>query len=480
MTIVPPPGLSIHESFRISLRFFPPRLFAPIYRTGVRFKTMSTELWIRNPSSCIKECLEERVKNIVWDYGWIRKYSLDPVRFMDVYYPASLPWKLLVVGDTKQDVLEIHPGDTMERPTRTHRAWEYGEELMFLEEMMEKSEPGDLIVVSGIPNTHHAQGRRFVTELKHLQAEYPEATVHVHGMYSFRVLFGLGFKSVDFDPRLDAQKGNVILPVGQKMSFEQASRFPRWISLMNMAPVDLKIPRERCIFNIRAANWASVNFTRSVRWRSLTNVEVDESAYRNSDSVPEGSRIFSSNKVDKQPGDLFLCDLCSIQTMCAFFRTGSVCAVPDSEPADLARFFKSRDSDVIIEGLGTLLAAQTRRLERAMEDEEVDEHIDPHVTKIIESIFDRGVKLAKLVDPALAAAGGPKVSLRFTQNNASIQAATPQALMAGVVAELEARGVHRSKITPEMIRTLLGDREALEQNVIEASVVDSESRADED
>jgi hypothetical protein len=82
------------------------------------------------------------------------------------------------------------------------------------------------------------------------------------------------------------------------------------------------------------------------------------------------------------------------------------------------------------------------------------------------------VKLAKLVNPSLS--GGPKVGV-FVNGGASTQVGIgspmrdPKAMVAAMVAELEARGVPRDKITPEMIESMLNPEQA--RPAIEAQVV---------
>jgi hypothetical protein len=98
-----------------------------------------------------------------------------------------------------------------------------------------------------------------------------------------------------------------------------------------------------------------------------------------------------------------------------------VCIVPDSESQELAQFFKTRDSETIIEGLGTLLAVQSRRLQVGLLDENAEGELNPEVTKIVNTLFDRGVKLAKLVNPDLASASATKI----TFNQQTINASTP-------------------------------------------------------
>lgn len=142
--------------------------------------------------------------------------------------------------------------------------------------------------------------------------------------------------------------------------------------------------------------------------------------------------------------------------------------MPDSESAELATYFGTRNSDTIIDGLGTLLQAQSRRLKRAMEFEEKNEMLDPEVTRIIAQLFEQGRKLALLVDPNLAASQKSNFNINLNQQNNTIQASNPQELMAAIVQQLEAKGVPRSQITPDMVRKLLNMGDDERRNAIEA------------
>ena len=127
--------------------------------------------------------------------------------------------------------------------------------------------------------------------------------------------------------------------------------------------------------------------------------------------------------------------------------------MPGSEPTDLAKMFKTRDSQLIIDGLGTLMAAETHRLQRGMEEEETWGELDPEVTKMMSTLFDHGVKLAKLVDPSLRGSG---VNINVGQGGqAAVALSTPKQMVAAAVRELQARGVPLDQITPDAIQGLL-------------------------
>lgn len=123
---------------------------------------------------------------------------------------------------------------------------------------------------------------------------------------------------------------------------------------------------------------------------------------------------------------------------------------------------------MIIDGLGALMEVQTGRLQQGLHYEEIEGELDPEVTKIIGQLFANGVKLAKLVDPSLAA--GPRVQVNVGPGGAAaVSAGTPQQLVAGIVRALEEKGVPRDKITPKMIEQVLNP----DDRTVEAAAISS-------
>jgi hypothetical protein len=442
---------------------------------------VATEVWFRNPNNYIRELIEVGTSNIVWDRGFVYKRKIDPVKFAKLY---SIPaYRMLLVGD--QGSAEFRPGDELDKPCAVYPTWMYGNPPELLEELMmtnvadvegactDPSVPEDLrphigqehrVIVANIPPATTGPSRKFLRHLQELQEEYPDCILHVHGLYSYRLAFGMGYGAADMESRSLAQKGHVMLPNGKDIAHERTVGCSQWVTLLGMSPVELAVPRNRCMYNIRSAMWAGAHWDENIAFKSKGKAEPDTTSAIA--PLPTTARVHSGIA---QTGDKFHCDTCSLQTTCKYFRSGGVCSIPDSEPASLARMFKTRDSDMIIEGLGTLLAAQTRRLERGIEDEDDMGELDPEVTKIINTLFANGVKLAKLVNPALA--GGPKVGV-FVQGNGAqvgIAGANPKALVSAMVAELEARGISRDKITPDMIAGLVAGPE---REVIDAVVVE--------
>jgi hypothetical protein len=453
------------------------------------------ECWFRNPHNFIRELAEENATQIAWDRGALIKRKIDPVRHAELHFGQSMPWRLLLVGE--QGTADLRPGYDLSRPAAVYPTWDYSEPTALLEELVTQPvgedrsicTPGKLapdetpvfgqehrVVITNFPPSNTGPGKQFLRYLRLLQQDYPQCIIHLHGVYSWRIAFGIGIASADVDPRYAAQKGKVVLPSGAEVSLEKAQANPKWVSALGFKPVDLKEPRNRCLFNIRSAKWAAANFENLYALPGAGRRGLAIDPEEANPSPPKGTVI--AGKLPKGPGDRFLCNTCSAQNSCSYFRDGAVCSVPGSEPVHLSQYFGSRDSEQIIEGLGVLMKTQTRRLEQGIQDEELEGELQPEVTKIINGLFDRGVTLAKLIDPGLR---DPKLAINVGAGGiATVMNGSPQQLIAGIVAALEAKGIKRDQITPTMIENVMeslklngGDR----HKAIEGAVIDQDGRA---
>lgn len=431
---------------------------------------MTTEVWFRNPHNYIRELAETRAMHVAWDRGMLHKRRIDPYKHAELYFGKEESWRVLLVGT--QGSCELVPGHNLDNPVGVYPTWDAScESLELLEEMMayplgeqtdaceDQSVPVDerpvfgqehRVIVSELPPVNTGPGRALLRKLKELQEDYPDCILHIHGTYSYRVVFGMGFRAGDLDPRMNASKGRVFLPTGKEMIAEKTIGCPQWVNLLGMRVVDLKDPRNRCIYNIKSAGWAAEHYMDNIKFKSTGDVPVDPEAVKH---LPVLTGSHMSKPMKAKDGDKIQCDSCSLQIGCKYYRQGAVCSVPGSEPAALAKYFKTRDSDTIIDGLGTLLALQSRRLEKGLGEEELYGELDPEVTKIANQLFSNGVKLAKLVDPTLTK---PGVQINVG-GAAAVTAATPNQMLGAIVRELEARGVPRAQITPDMITGMLSE-----------------------
>ena len=452
-----------------------------------------TEVWFRNPGNYIRELVETRSRKVTWDAGYLVKRKLDSHKHAQLYFESVgiTDWRALIIDPS--GTMELDKDHTTKNPKAVYPTWSADEDFEILEDMIAYplGEDADVcsdesidikyrpvfgqehrVIITDFPNTRRVATRNLLRLIMELLVEYPNCILHLHGMYSFRVMFGMGFQSVDVDPRTGASKGKVTLPSGREMMAEKTISCPQWVNLLNMRVVDLKEARNRCIYNIRSAEWSGEHYAENLKFKSRGSSAVDITSPQAKPTIT-GRYLSGEFKIDK--GDKIRCNSCSLQLSCKYYREGSVCSVPGSEPAELARFFKTRDSGMIIDGLSNLLVAQTRRMERGMSEEEVYGELDPEVTKIMQQVYNNGVKLAQLVDPGLRGSGTKvQVNVGGSGNAAVVSAATPNQLVASVVREFESRGIPRESITPKMLEGVFSEMTTNStENIVESHVVGS-------
>lgn len=422
-----------------------------------------TQIWMRNPKNYIRQVVEVDHRLLVWDRGVIIKNRIDPWQFANLYYGENKQWRTMIVGS--KGTVEITDQHKEPNPAAVYPTFEYGESLDLLENIMASNVGEDPIacatpgvdanelpilgqehrvVIANIPDARMGSSRVFYREIRELQEEYPDCILHLHGSYNFRTIFGMGYQSGDFEPRVYAAKKMIVLPNGKIVKADRATQFQQWVNVLGMSVSDLKVPAQRCIFNIRAAIWASSNYANDMKFKSQGDVGVNPSAPVH---VPNPA-LGPVYKGKPQQGDKITCNTCSLANSCKYFRVDAVCSLPSSETVTLSKFFNTRDSDTIIAGLGTVLGAQAERVEEGRRIEKLMGDLDPEVSKQLNSLFNNGVKLAKLIDPSLSK---PAVSINVG-NGGQVAGVSPNAIMSDVIRSLEAKGIARKDITPEMIQ----------------------------
>ena len=460
------------------------------------------EVWARNPHSYIRECVETNSLLIAWDRGILRKFRIDPfIHARD--HMAGKDYRVLAIGD--QGAAEIGPLNTMHNPKAVYPVWEYNQmSLDQLEEWMARNCAEELrheriarrcpadeipvpgqehrVVVTRLPHLSTGIGRKFFATLGLMQLDYPDCILHVHGYTTFSWISS-GIRAGDLDHRALPSKGRVFLPNGRRMPWEDTNDHRRWVNLLGWRPADLQEPRNRCMFSIQAAHWAAEHWAKDPHLaatpRLLSNedfVKVLNGAVElDGQETKRFSTVTGYNK-EKKPlplvGDKFYCEACSFAPKCRAFRVGSICSVPDAESAELARHFKTRDSGLIIEGLGRLMEGGVERWVEGRNAEKSTGELDPHVTKIQSELYKQGVALAKLVDPRLRSAA---VAIQMNagngiQVNGATGAPTLQGRVAAAKGALEQAGVPEKMITAEMIERCMAlgtDPESLQRIVVE-------------
>lgn len=452
------------------------------------------EVFFRNPDNYVRELVEAGHRHVIWDKGYLIKKKIDPVRHANNYF-AGHPFRVLEVGDPTQGCAEYLPGTEHRKPSAVYPVVSLTEDrdpISVLEQLMQSPHGDDIelchdpsvdqefrpvfgqehrVVVTDWPDLTSGRGRAFARSLRDLQIDYPECILHIHGTYSWHTIFGFGFRSVDFEPRSYAQKGKIILPMGKQIKYEAAPILVNWVSLLGFRPVDLQDPKKRCIYIIKSALWAAANYSENERIRFKRNAAAGpgtDTESSDADFKPATTlAVRTGPKVVPLPTDKVACDHCSLANGCKVYRAGAVCSLT-KEGKSLAEMMRSRDSSQIIDGLGAMVGKQAERLERAMEDEDEFQELSPEVTAMLNATFKNGVTLAKLIDPQLRA--GPKVSVQVGSASAVGINVSPQSMMAGVIAELEAMGIDRKDITPAMVQRVLNGPQREKPRVLEGEV----------
>lgn len=459
---------------------------------------MSTEVWFRNPEYYVRELIECGECWMVWDRGYIVKRGVDPIEHAKLYYGESYPYRVIIVG--KQGSPEYRPGDTKNQPTAVYPTWGYGEDSLFLEELLANPIGEDKeacfdtsvgpderpvigqenrVIITDLPLVTSGPGRSFLRYLKTLQEDYPEAIIHLHGSYSWKAMFSMGFGAADVEPRAEAAKGKVHTPSGRVEKYERMVEKPQWAAAMGFTPSELSVPRNRCMYNIRSAVWAGLHYDELFRFKTRGEGSGD---YTSSDSkhVPATTKSHLAKQGKLVEGDKFICDTCSLQNNCKYYRSGAVCTVPGAEPVRLAAMFNSRNADDILDGLAKVQAASASRMERQLAlENDLGDH-DPELTKVMAQVFDQGVKLAKLLDPKRFSPGS-KVAVNVGPGGAQgLSAANPRQLVSGIIQELVNSGIPRESVTQEMIMGYLESMANPDQaqKAIEGTVISSRDEVD--
>lgn len=304
--------------------------------------------------------------------------------------------------------------------------------------------------------------------LAELQQRYPDVELFISGPKHFHNLFGLGFKAVDWMPTNMSETGavyeRVILPSGKAIKDDAVYdiRYKDWFELLGYTQSDLTSREDLVRYTLRSVAWAAHNFdlTKPFLYRARKKSILDPAfTYVSEDDfvLPAARRKLMRNVgLPHTEFDKFMCDTCILHNACTLYRSGSVCVVKGSETVGLADSFGTRNADAIIGGLGQLLKKQAERLEDAQAREDDSGELDPEVTKLYNSVFANGVKLAKLIDPSLSSAKVQvNVGVGISGQAAAVAASDPKQLVAGIVAALEAQGIPREQITSDMVKGVL-------------------------
>jgi hypothetical protein len=430
---------------------------------------MPTEVWFRNPRQYIRQLVEYGETRLVWLRGELVKRRIEPVSYIKSFYGPSRQWRALVVAVTGAHEYTQDSDDEKDYKA-CYPVWQYGESMAVLEALCTDNVGDDLmatldptvdpfyrpkygqehrVVIMDLPSMTTGAGRRFMTDLAEIQENNPNCIIHISGCWSFVGGFGFGLRSMDWDPHFFTGKNKLCLPNGREVPTKNLvqEKHGKWVNVLGFSCTQEQFEDLGNVlaFNVASANWAGKFYRENENFRIKHNISKQE-------FVPQRTQTnFTSRHVPLQHGDMVTCDTCSLAKKCKYYRANAVCSVPGANVTELAKHFRTRDSDVIIDGLGALVALEMERINEGREAEVEGGRLDKEVTDAIDKAFKHGTDLAKLVDPALRS---PKLAVQI--NNGVGGGSNINVLAANAVKALEAKGIPRSEQTPQMLMEAIG------------------------
>lgn len=447
----------------------------------------------RDPYNYWRDLLDAGEYEVSWNGPDIFKKKLDVQSFMRTNF-AGTPWRQMFVSGhsawdqdytcDRNQVLGVYPMfDADKHPLSDLKDYldnPWGERQDLPDELdwFERPVHGQIhrVVIRNLRALHLSDQKR-IRKLRDIQLAYPEVEFFVHYSNNYNILFGSSFGGGDFNPRYASIGNRIILPGGKYVTdLDQPE-----VKALGFIPEDLGSSIvERTLFNITSARYAAHH------WENPTGLAKNKPRDR-SPRVDYKSPTMFAHMPNSQiksgfpahlvkPTDKIACDHCSLWRMCTSYRKASVCNMPGTESKKLSDMALSRDAGVITDMLASIVAKQADRAEKALTDEQftaATDGLDPQVDKMLNSLFKNGVQLAKLRDPSL---GKPLVTINNNTLNAGGAAAAvggsdPRSLVASVVAQIEAKGIDRSEITPEMVEQAMKENVQEPDDVQDAEIV---------
>jgi len=453
------------------------------------------EMWVFNPGPRLDICLEEGIYDFVFHqktYQFKPNMAISPQKHLE-QLGRNFPWRVILI-DYHEDIALMFTNEKgWSAPAGVFPMWSAHNSTAKLNKILDRyPKPGTVVgqftgtsepfrvvegqeqrvVICNFPGAS-IQWENVFRDLVEAKREHPEIIFHSNGQKTLARTLGVGIDSFDHPVTIawrDDQP-DLLLANGKTLSYgayKTSRDHETWARLIGMRareifeqPDRTRKSRRMYTFNLRSMKWAFANYEQVWSMRIADESEVDV-------NDPDSSWIPLDLKYRPRTNmmtDKWLCDLCSISHRCPYSKPGAICVVEDTEAATLAKNFKSRNAQSILDGLGILLGAQTERTHDALKAEKArnqnnpdEQRFSPEVTRMLAHTFDQGVTLARLVDPFLGVAAGRGGNQRVravAAGSAELGNATPQELAAGMMKELERAGHDISQLSPDEARDFL-------------------------
>jgi len=440
----------------------------------------ATEVWAREPYHYARQLLKADLPRLVFQHH----PAADFWRFCWTNFPDSA-WRALVIDDDL--AYELGPRNSMLNPAAVYPTFRYGlDSITDIPKLIERgpdivrerlegrgirpipviaNNQEQRVILSGAPKgTNGSLVDKFFVVMHKVQQRYPSAILHLHDVDPIaHWAFGTAIRSIDFDFNNRVLKNRIILPTGRTLAIDDLRHQRGWVKILGFNVAALRRrPQEVLAFNLEALKWAAESWNDEERYRQklnnvLTQEEYTEFLRGRTPTFELAPRMGNKNRrLDITTEDKLVCDSCSLALSCRLYRRGSICTMPGTSGKELAAYFQTRDSSVVLDGIGKLIEEQSERYVEGREREVDDDSLDEHVTTIMKNLMASAVQYAKFIDPSLrSAAVAVNINSTTTNNTAVLNSTavpTGNTLVAAIVHELEAGGIPREEVTVAMIQ----------------------------
>jgi len=470
-------------------------------------------LWVNTPGPHIGICFDYGIENFVFPqktYQFKRNIAIDPKKSIE-FHSRGRAWNALLVEYDARVSLLFDSKHGWSKPIAAYPSWSHKDDTFpALKRLCEHyPEPGEIVgtfwgnevpyaavknqaykILIRNPSKSSFEWQNMMSYISDLKREYPYIDFHLHGGKSVQRTVGISIDSFDHPVTLqwNGDRPVLLLPNGERTLGKQAD--VKWARLIGESIAEFRRIKERRAlaqyvyrFNLKSLLWITRNQDRMYAFQGR-HPDMDPNSADWDDPDEDWKPVLSKYRPKlTNLNDKWICDTCSAANRCPYSRPGAICIVDGTEALKLSEKFGSRKVSDIIDGISTLLTASAGRLEKAIVSEQQQAEdsgvykVSPAVTTLANSVFDRGIQMARLLDPTIAGQmSGTRVNVGIHNANAgAVAAATPQQVMAGVIAILEEHGIAPATATAEQVEAIIrGEDPPVYRKAIEASYSDTD------
>ena len=273
-----------------------------------------------------------------------------------------------------------------------------------------------------------------------------DSVLHIVGSNSIMLMHENEIDVMDVNPYKLARVGSIILPNGSQVKKEKFKNQRKWIKLVGFSLKDIQSTKDYTKFNIKSFELASKD--RNIMFEAdFPKLRKGGGAILREDKKNLEKARARALEVRKLRNEQIYCLDCA--NKCDLYDKNGIC-VKKKDFKTLAMMFKTRDPELLRDGLITVLASSAERYHIGRNKEIEDNILMKEVTDIEKNLMKTGIEMLKVLSPELR-----PVSNKIIMEN-------PYIFAANVVEMMEAQGKKRSEINPEDVLKAITEGEVTE------------------